>query len=187
MDASRHATATPPPNAAPVRIRAATPGDARALAALMEGIYREGRWFVGDEGPTSGLLARRLRGLDPARELMLVAEAGAAPIAWLEAGRYLPRRLAHVATLTLGVAPEWRGRGVATRLLRAALPWAQRVGVAKLRLDVRAGNSAARALYEKEGFVLEGREVGHVRTEGGYEDNLLMGRWIGGEAPADGG
>lgn len=153
----------------------------------MEGIYGEGRWFVGDEAPSAGLLARRLRGLDPARELMVVGEAEAAPIAWLEAARYLPRRLAHVATLTLGVAPAWRGHGVATRLLRAAVPWARRVGVEKLRLDVRAGNTAARALYEKEGFVLEGREVGHVRTEDGYEDNLLMGRWIGGEATADGG
>lgn len=181
MDASRR-TPAPAPRPA-VRVRAATPRDARALSEVMSEIYREGRWFVGDKGPSPGALARRLRALHPAQELILVAEASPGPVGWLEATRYQPRRLAHVATLTLAVAPQWRGRGAGTLLMRAVPPWARRVGIAKLRLDVRAGNVAARALYEKEGFTVEGREVGHVRTEDGYEDNLLMGRWLGPDTP----
>lgn len=181
MDAFRPAPAPAPRPA--VRVRAATPRDARALAELMDEIYREGRWFVGDEGPGAGAMARRLRSLHASQEVILVAEASAGPIGWLEAARYQPRRLAHVATLTLGVAPQWRGRGAGTLLMRAVPPWARRVGIAKLRLDVRAGNVAARALYEKEGFVVEGREVGHVRTEDGFEDNVLMGRWLGPDTP----
>ncbi|NBC95321.1 MAG: hypothetical protein GVY27_03080, partial [Deinococcus-Thermus bacterium] len=90
---------------ASVRIRAATPADGRALAALMAGVYAEDHWFVGDGPPSGESMARRLRSMDPKREVFLVAEAGTRGVAdlagWIELHRYVPRRLEHVASLTL--------------------------------------------------------------------------------------
>jgi RimJ/RimL family protein N-acetyltransferase len=170
----------------PVRIRAATPADGRALAGLMAGVYAEDRWFVGDGPPSGEALARRLRALDPRRELYLVAEAGVGAegrlAGWIELHRYAPRRLEHVASLTIAVAAGLRRRGIGRRLLRAVLPWARRVGVRKIRLDVRAGNEAAIALYEAEGYVVEGVERDQIRADGGFEDNVLMARFVAGEA-----
>ena len=74
-----------------------------------------------------------------------------------------------------------RRRGVGRSLLRRSYDWCREVGVLKVGLHVRAGNAAAIALYESEGFVVEGRERGQVRLERGrdeFEDNVIMGKWL---------
>jgi len=167
----------------PIEVRPAVTGDAGGLHALMDGIYQEDAWFVGDGPPDVRTLAGKIRSLDPSRAMLLVAEmhSGRAHrelIGWIEVRRLGYRRVEHVATLTLAVAARARRRGVGRMLLRAVEPWARRVGVLKLRLDVRAGNEAAIALYEAEGFEREGVERGLVRDEAGFEDNLIYGKFL---------
>ncbi len=159
-------------------IRAATAPDASALVTLQRSIYDEGRWFVGDGPPAVETLRQRLRLLDPARSLYLVAVRGETVAGWLELHRLHPKKLSHVAVLTLAVAATERRRGVAGGLLARADPWARGVGVTKLQLGVRARNGAARALYEREGFEPEGCERSQVRDEDGFEDNLLMAKFL---------
>ena len=50
---------------------------------------------------------------------------------------------------TIGVIPEYRRQGVAVALLAAC---ENRLGVSKIRLSVRLGNSNAIQLYEKLGY-----------------------------------
>lgn len=159
-------------------VRAALPTDAAALTTLHRGIYDEGRWFVGDGPPTAESLRSRLRLLDLKRSRYLVAEGSEGLGGWLELHRLSPQRLAHVAVLTLAVGRPYRRQGVAGALLAAAYPWAAEVGVLKVQLSVRAGNAAALALYEHEGFVLEGCERNQVFDDGGFEDNLLMAKFL---------
>ena len=52
------------------------------------------------------------------------------------------------------------------------------MNIAKITLNVRAGNSGAIALYEAEGFRIEGREEDQFVTDDGFEDNLIMARRI---------
>jgi len=160
----------------------------------MRTIYQEGRFFVGDGPPLPEALARRIGGDDPTYALYLVAECrreadglgegarqdGAREVgAWLELHRMQPRRMRHVAVLTVAVAPACRRQGLGRGLLQRSYRWAADVGVSKVSLNVRAGNAAAIALYLSEGFVEEGRERGQVRTDdGGFEDNMIMGRMV---------
>jgi len=66
---------------------------------------------------------------------------------------YLIQRAAPEAEiLTLGVPPEHRGMGLGRSVLRHILDHAAK-GCASVFLDVAADNAAARALYEKEGFI----------------------------------
>lgn len=163
-------------------IRRARSGDAQQVVSLMRTIYDEGRFFVGDGPPPAQSLARRIAGDDPAYALYLVAESGPdgrrSVSGWLELHRMQPRRLCHVAVLTLAVAPAWRRQGLGRGLLRRSYAWAREVGAGKISLSVRAGNAVAIALYESEGFRLEGRERGQVRTDEGFEDNLIMARFV---------
>jgi ribosomal protein S18 acetylase RimI-like enzyme len=99
-------------------------------------------------------------------------------LAWLELHRHLPRRLRHVAVLTLAVAASARRRGLGRALLWASYGWASEVGVEKVALHVRASNCAAITLYESEGFILEGCERSQIRTLQGYEDNLIMAKFL---------
>jgi RimJ/RimL family protein N-acetyltransferase len=69
--------------------------------------------------------------------------------------------------LGMMVAAGWRGRGVGTSLLVAAIAWARQHGLHKLSLGVFPSNEAALALYRKFGFVEEGRRVEHIRRANG--------------------
>jgi RimJ/RimL family protein N-acetyltransferase len=69
--------------------------------------------------------------------------------------------------LGMAVAREWRGRGVGSALLAAAIEWARERGLHKLSLGVFPHNAAAIALYRKFGFVEEGRRVKHLRRASG--------------------
>ena len=157
--------------------RPAEADDAAALTALQRSIYQEGRWFVGDGPAAVETLARRLRALDETMSLFLVAEAPDLA-GWLELSRLSPARLRHVAVLTLAVGAPWRRRGLGKGLLERAYPWAERVGVEKIQLNVRAKNRAARALYESQGFAVEGREARQIREGNVYEDNLVMAKFL---------
>jgi ribosomal protein S18 acetylase RimI-like enzyme len=78
--------------------------------------------------------------------------------------------------LGMAVAPEWRGRGVGSALLAAAIEWARQRGLHKLSLTVFPHNAAAIALYRKFGFVEEGRRIKHYRRASGeLWDGLDMG------------
>lgn len=171
-------------------VRPARATDAPELHALQQTIYGEARWFVGDGAPSADAITRRLRSLDPCHNCYLVAlvypqqhphqqQAQREHVSgWLELNRPQPQRLKHVAVLTIAVAPAWRRRGVAKQLLNRGYQWAQQKGVKKIQLDVRAGNTAAITLYEREGFVLEGRERAQILTPQGYEDNLVMAKFL---------
>lgn len=63
--------------------------------------------------------------------------------------------------LRLGVTPQARRRGLGRRLLAAALDSLRAGGRPVCHLEVRAGNLAARTLYEALGFRLAGRRRGY--------------------------
>ena len=79
--------------------------------------------------------------------------------------------IAHV-----GVRAAWRGRGVGTALFEAIETWA--LGQNAWRLDLRVDTQNARglALYQKRGFVVEGRIVDGACTHGVWRDHFLMAK-----------
>jgi RimJ/RimL family protein N-acetyltransferase len=77
------------------------------------------------------------------------------------------------------VVRDWRGRGVGTALVRAAIDWARGQGLHKLCLEVFAHNTAAIAMYRGCGFTEEGRRVKQYRRASGeLWDAIVMGRLI---------
>lgn len=169
-------------------LRSASVEDATGIHALLSAIYAEGGAFVNDHAESLAALRARIAARDPARSLYLLAvNSGGEPVGWCELHRFSASRLRHVAVLTLAVARRARRRGVARALLALSYDWCQAVGVVKMSLNVRASNRAAITLYRSEGFVLEGRERFQLRLapgEGeGFEDNLIMARWVGAGSP----
>lgn len=72
-----------------------------------------------------------------------------------------------VAEVGMWVDRGWRGRGVGSALLRAGIDWARSAGAHKVELQHWPTNTAATALYEKFGFVEEGRLRRHYRRRNG--------------------
>ena len=76
----------------------------------------------------------------------------------------------------LAIAPGHQGKGLGKTLLIAGLEEMAAVGLYRCLLDVRESNVAARALYENNGFVVDGIRPRYYNTERGREDALLMSR-----------
>ncbi|MEV0451541.1 GNAT family N-acetyltransferase [Streptomyces sp. NPDC050600] len=84
---------------------------------------------------------------------------------------------AHVRQIQgLVVGEAARGKGVARALVRAAMDLARRQGATRITLRVLGHNTPARALYEAEGFAVEGVLPGEFLLEGTYVDDICMGR-----------
>jgi RimJ/RimL family protein N-acetyltransferase len=111
--------------------------------------------------------------------IAVIAEVGKEIIGFLtcEGGRR--RKIAHVADIGMSVRQDWRNRGVGAALLEFAESWARNTGkIKKITLNVFENNLAAIILYEKNGFILEGRLKGQINLDGKFEDLLLMSKAI---------
>lgn len=74
--------------------------------------------------------------------------------------------------MNLAVAPEHRREGLGRRLLEAGLEALAGRGAAQVYLEVRSGNEAARALYQRRGFQAVGRRAGYYRNPD--EDAIVL-------------
>ncbi len=90
-------------------------------------------------------------------------------------------KLSHVGDLGIGVLPAWRGSGLGSLLLRRSIEdMRAKPGITRLELAVMKGNDLALGMYERAGFVVEGRKSRSMRQpDGSYRDEILMGLWLG--------
>ncbi len=77
---------------------------------------------------------------------------------------------AHIATFA--VHPDFRRNGIGSRIIVEALTAAFTEGARRAFLEVRAGNTAAQAMYRKFGFEVTGRRPSYYKDND--EDALLM-------------
>ncbi len=79
-------------------------------------------------------------------------------------------RRCHLANLA--VAPEYRRRGIGSRLLREAMRHAREEDAKEVFLEVRAKNIQARRFYSRRGFM----EVGYKKGYYSDDDAVVMAR-----------
>jgi ribosomal protein S18 acetylase RimI-like enzyme len=92
--------------------------------------------------------------------VLLIAEHQAKPAGFLLMLDTLPdevTRMPQAFVAYMAVEPSLRGRGIASRLLGAAEDEARRRGLPYMGLMVTEDNAAARALYERAGYLTERR------------------------------
>jgi GNAT superfamily N-acetyltransferase len=144
----------------PPRTRLAGPGDAEAIARLLDNFNRE----FGEPTPGPQKLARRVAVL-LAEDHLTVLLAGEGPDG-LAVLRFRPAIWSEALECYLAelyVVPGRRGRGLGRALMVAALEAARVRGADRIELGTGEGDAAARALYESLGFTnLEGEPPGSV-------------------------
>jgi ribosomal-protein-alanine N-acetyltransferase len=93
-------------------------------------------------------------------------------LAFATSGGFIMVRVAadEAEILTLAVAPAERRRGTGSALVSVAALHAHQMGARMIFLEVRASNTAARALYRRFGFA----EVGVRKAYYGKEDALIL-------------
>ena len=90
------------------------------------------------------------------------------------------KRVRHIGDLFIVIGKRYWNNGLGNLLLEEVIEWAQASGILRrLQLTVQTRNQAAVYLYQKHGFVIEGRqERGAYIEEGEFIDVYLMGRLI---------
>lgn len=142
-------------------IRRATDVDSDAIAQLLARCDGAARWSAGS----------------------IAAAIIAGAICWISehdrglAGMILVRVAAdEMEILNLGVSPQDRRKGIATRLLMQALRYGTQHGTTKAYLEVRAKNQAARSFYAANSFRAEGGRENYYTSPS--DDAILMSRGL---------
>lgn len=85
----------------------------------------------------------------------------------------------HVTELGLVVQKVSQGKSIGTELMKRLMKWArEQPKLTKIRLDTRADNVRAVALYLRLGFIVEGTLRNDTYWNGQYYDLYIMGKEI---------
>jgi RimJ/RimL family protein N-acetyltransferase len=159
-------------------LRTAGPNDAEALMKLKQRLDEETSFMLlePDERDTSiQTLARHLEEVSQSENsVVIVADRRGDLAGYVElvGGKF--RRNRSTTHVVIGVLAEASGKGVGTGLLEEAKRWATARGLHRIELNVMAHNHRAIALYERVGFVHEGRRVDCLLIDGKFLDELSM-------------
>lgn len=142
-------------SAAPVRhytLRPHQPGDMGWVVARHGALYAaEYGWSSHIEAITAEIVGAFLKNFDPAREQCWIAEMDGERVGSV----FLVKDSDDVARLRLLlVEPQARGLGLGRDLVRQCIAFARKAGYRKITLWTHGVLTAARAIYQKEGFQL---------------------------------
>ena len=165
----------------PIHIRQATPDDALHVLAMLNQLLDEPHLNLSRETFSFTPSQQRdfLQRMEQSeRDAYLIALDGDEAVGNLGMhGEAAPTR-AHCARLGISVVPSHRNRGVGSALIQAGLEWAREREIVRVELFVDEANTGAIRLYERFGFVVEGRHLGMVRRHGRFVDALSMALWL---------
>lgn len=158
-----------------IQIRRATPDDAEALAR----IFDTPRAIAGTlQIPHMSVEFRRKRLADADEHTYpLAAVVDNEVVGQLTLHENTRARRKHTGSLGMAVRDDWQGQGVGTALMEACIDLADNwLNLHRLELEVFVDNEPAIHLYQKFGFVIEGRLVDYGFRDGVYVDTFVMGR-----------
>ncbi|SFJ49906.1 GNAT family N-acetyltransferase [Thermoflavimicrobium dichotomicum] len=113
-------------------------------------------------------------------ELMIIAEYAGEVIGFLNFHQGRRKKIQHTGTFGMSVKKEWRNQRVGEALLVSLIEWAQANPIIeKLGLEVAANNQPAIRLYQRNGFIEEGRKIRAFKIDSDrYCDLILMARFV---------
>lgn len=154
-------------------VRPATTADYQQWREVYDQVASEGRWIGAEQAPPHEVMRPRFdANVEAPDRLTLVVESEGATVGGLFAEYSRPG----VVHLGMQLLNEWRGRGVGSALMRSCIEWTNDQGAHKIMLEVWPHNARAIALYQRFGFVTEGRLRRHYRRRNGeLWDALVMG------------
>jgi RimJ/RimL family protein N-acetyltransferase len=163
-----------------VTIREARPADAEQLISMLKDLSDEpGLYIALSPGEFNLTVEQEQKVIEEYRtadnSVFLVAETEGRILGVLTCKGGSRRLTRHAATLGMSVSGPWRNKGVGGLLLERVIEWAKGTGiVSRIELFVFARNEMAVHLYEKHGFVREGRRRKAICRDGEFFDDLIM-------------
>ena len=155
-------------------IVAITPSHIDSFHRALDIVARERRYLSFLEAPSVEATRAFVLNLIKEGYPQFVAVSAGEVVGWCDVTAKTRPVYAHVGVLGMGVLPQFRGRGIGTRLIASALGAARDYGFSRVELTVRQNNENAIELYKKVGFLIEGLQRNAVKLDGVYENVVLM-------------
>ncbi|PYD62801.1 GNAT family N-acetyltransferase [Gluconacetobacter entanii] len=165
-----------------IEIREASVSDSRSVLEMKRKLDGQTRFMMFEPDERSMDVAAmqseiaQLRAADNSVLLLAFAQGTDVPVGYVEVTGGSFRRNRHVGSLVIGICATHTGMGIGTALLGACADWARAHGIGRLELTVMVHNDRAIRLYEKSGFVVEGRRIAALMVDGAAVDEYVMGR-----------
>jgi RimJ/RimL family protein N-acetyltransferase len=147
--------------------RAAVVDDAEAVTDLFEAVAAEGIWIGTEAGFDRDERIERIRSAYEDPDTFTAYVVGEDRSDRIVGCIGLSTPASGVAEFGMLLLDGYRGRGLGSALLAAAIERARQRGMHKVALQMWPHNAPGRALYEKFGFVDEGLLVRHYRRRNG--------------------
>jgi len=142
--------------------------------AALDSVCRERRYLLFLEAPPLEETRKFVRGNLAKGYPAHVALAEGKVVGWCDILPIDRPTRAHNGVLGIAVVAGFRGRGIGAALMRVTLERARLIGLTRIELSVREDNRPAAALYEKFGFVVEGKQRKAILLDGAYENLIGM-------------
>ena len=152
---------------------------AASFHACLDIVARERKYLLLLQAPPLVQVERFVADNIAQGHVQVLALVGPTVVGWADILPGWTETVAHVGKLGMGLLPAFRGIGLGTQLLSAAIAKAREQGISRIELGVRIDNAAAAALYRKLGFVEEGYRRRAIKVDGKYIDELAMALWVG--------
>jgi ribosomal protein S18 acetylase RimI-like enzyme len=164
-----------------VTIRPARQEDLADLVDLIRDVTDD-RTYVVAESVAAQLVAEEtvIRDTDAHSRLFFVATVDDGPVGnpqlvgWAHLTLPSIEYLDHTAELTVGVRPDFRRRGIGTRLSGIAVAWAAANGYGKVYQNLPETNRAAIDFLRNHGWRIEATRPDHYRIDGEFVDEAMM-------------
>jgi RimJ/RimL family protein N-acetyltransferase len=161
-------------------LRRAEPQDAENLLAFVEQVAGESENITFGPGEfeisveQERVFLQQVAGSPTS--LYLIAEIAGEIVGTLTFNAGKRPRLRHAGEFGISILRKYWNMGVGSHMLAYLLAWARQTGtIRKINLRVRVDNLPAIHLYEKYGFVLEGRITREFFLHGQFVDVYAMG------------
>lgn len=170
-------------NGKSVHIRTATPSDAESLNNTVREYLADSDYIpkLASEFTASVEDTRRwiTSFIDADNSTLLVAEYDGKIIGNIDLTGSTRVIMRHTAVIGMGMLKQWRGKGLGTALMKAAIAWAESHEIIEtLWLQVYHDNVAGTKLYTKMGFEKTGLIKDFFKHEGKYHDVITMSRKV---------
>lgn len=164
-----------------VIVRAAAMSDAEPLWEMMWALDSETSYMMYEPNERSrnlDVVRSNIRQAIEGGNLLLVAETEDQIVGYIAAQRGKLQRIKHTAYIVVGIRASHQNQGIGTRFFQQLDHWAKDHAVTRLELTVMCPNLAAKHLYEKYGFEIEGIKKRSMLVDGSYVDEYYMAKLL---------
>jgi len=165
-------------------IRHLEEGDAIAYLGLLRQLDTEAKYMsveAGERSMSVNQMRQRVRSIcQQQNATVLLAEQSGEVYGYLACYGGKHRRNKHRAGLAVGVLEGAQGQGIGSALFSALWDWTAAVGLLRFEVDVIESNTPAVALYQKQGFTIEGVRICSIWAQEMFHNELRMAKILAG-------